>query len=315
MSDIVLSKDIVTITAEINSYKQLAGQAVFEIGKRLKHVKDNDLSHGQWESWLTSIDIQPRTAQRMMQAAEQFPNTTHASLLPTSKIFDLLSLPESVDRQDFVQNKHEIPSTGESKTVNEMSREELREVKRILKEKEELLESTKQSASYWQKQAEQAKNIPPTIETKTIEVIPESVKRELQQKDNQLSNMKNSMEIMGKRLENMEQLSKAYERDSKEYKELKNQISFLSREKDDLHRQIESATALSGVAAEIDNFLKTKLAPIKYSRVWERMDSEVAVTNFTDILNNVRSWLEDMERYVPKKNRKIVEVIDYEPAG
>ncbi len=43
-----------------------------EIGKRLKHVKENDLVHGEWEKWLRSVDILPNTASRFMRVYDQF---------------------------------------------------------------------------------------------------------------------------------------------------------------------------------------------------------------------------------------------------
>lgn len=182
-----LSTDLIEISAEINTWKQQAGQAVFEIGKRLKHVKENDLAHGQWESWLESVDINARTARAMIQAYEQFGNRQTSTALPTGKIFEMLSLPEAVDRESFVQEPHVIPSTGEEKTVDEMTVKELREVKKALQQAEQRAAQAEvtasveaNSAKHFEKLWQQAKNQPPRVETKTVEVVPDHLKKKLE---------------------------------------------------------------------------------------------------------------------------------------
>lgn len=291
---LALSTDIVELTAEINIWKQQAGQAVFEIGKRLKHVKEMDLVHGQWIPWLESVDIKPRTAQAMMRAYEQFGNTQHATHLPTGKIFDLLSLPESVDREEFLSKPQVIPSSGEEKMALEMSREELREVRRSLQVAEQATEiARKQSERYYKELQER-----PVVE-KTVPMPHDKIK--IQMLEKQLSDSENAVNVY-KRKANLN------EEEAKKFAEMKKQMGFLNQEKNDIQRQIESATALSGLSVKIDNFLKTELSPIRYSRALERLDSEVAVKNLTEIIQSVEQWCEDMRRYIPTNNRVIVEV-------
>ncbi|AET61517.1 hypothetical protein HPL003_23995 [Paenibacillus terrae HPL-003] len=145
MSEIAtLSSDLPTITAEINAYKRVAGEAIYEIGRRLKSVRDQPQKYGlngyrDWERWCAEeCDMARRSANRFIQAFDELGTTS--SRISSSKVFEILQLPSDIDRSSFVSSSHTIPSTGATKTVDEMTVRELREVKAALKAEREARE-------------------------------------------------------------------------------------------------------------------------------------------------------------------------------
>lgn len=149
-----LSKDINVITAEINSYKQIAGQAIFEIGRRLYEVKYNPrkyglpvghdkdgreiVARGAWGEWLESMDIHQRIAQQFIKVFNELGGRARTSSfnIGLQALYEIATLPP-----EEREKEHTVPSTGEKKTVDEMTVRELREVKKVLKEREELLKA------------------------------------------------------------------------------------------------------------------------------------------------------------------------------
>jgi ParB-like chromosome segregation protein Spo0J len=105
----------------------------------------------------------------------------------------------------------------------------------------------------------------------------------------------------------LEEKIELIEKDVGKYRELKNQIETLTMQKDDIGRQIESATSLSGYIVEIEEFLKNKLAPVKYSRaLLEMKDNPAVIRNVTDIVQCVELWCAEIRKYIPKENNYVI---------
>lgn len=117
-------RGIETITEEIIFYKNVGGQAVIEIGRRLMEAKAQ-LKHGEWLPWLREkVEFSETSAQNFMRIAREYGNTHLVGDLGASKALVLLALPAS-ERENFASEKHLV--NGEEKSVSEMSKRELEE--------------------------------------------------------------------------------------------------------------------------------------------------------------------------------------------
>lgn len=115
MQEIALSNNLSQIELEISHHKQIAGQSIWEIGRRLNHVKENDLAHGQFMNWLRKVEIDHTSAKRMMKIANELPNSATLHHLGTTALYLIASLPEEEQKNQI--NRLE---QGDSLTVREL---------------------------------------------------------------------------------------------------------------------------------------------------------------------------------------------------
>lgn len=171
MNELQLSNDLTTIETEIKSYQKIAGQSIFEIGRRLKHVKENDLAHGEFGKWLEKVNLNQRVAQQMIKIYDTPElKTRMSSNLGMQALYEIATLPEPE------RTKEHITSKGEVKTPDEMTVRELRELKKQLKQRDEQnaqlqskVEQAQRSEEIAKKQLEDAESREPKVIEKYME--------------------------------------------------------------------------------------------------------------------------------------------------
>lgn len=184
MNELQLSNDLTTIETEIKSYQNIAGQSIFEIGRRLKHVKENDLAHGEWSEWLSTFNMDRTQAYKFIKVSEEFSNVATSQQIGINVLYEISTLPETE------RTKEHTTSNGETKTPDEMTVRELRELKKQLKQRDEQnaqlqsqVEQAQRSESIARKKLEDEQNREPEVVEREVvkEVIPEEVQQQLEQ--------------------------------------------------------------------------------------------------------------------------------------
>ncbi|OHS43549.1 DUF3102 domain-containing protein [Staphylococcus sp. HMSC65H10] len=232
MNELQLSNDLTTIETEIKSYQNIAGQSIFEIGRRLKHVKENDLAHGEFGKWLERVDLNHRVAQKMIKIASNPElNTTMSSHLGMEALYEIATLPEPE------RTKEHVTSSGETKTPDEMTVRELRELKKQLKQRDEQnahlqsqVEQAQRSEEIARKQLEDAENREPEVVERYME--PEDYQRTKEA----LAQSRHHQKII-------EQRNEKLEKDIEQMKQRRDEVSEKSQKYDDLNKALSDMNA------------------------------------------------------------------------
>ena len=248
MNEITLSNNLSQIELEISHHKQIAGQSIWEIGRRLNHVKENDLTHGQFINWVENQGIHIREAQRMMKVASELPNTTTLSHLGTTALHLIATLPEE-EKQEQIQRIED----GDNPTVRE------------LKEVKKKLNLSKLANKRLQAENERIKSSKVEVKETIKEVVPDDYRatqdlnKQLLEKNKELSKTVKAMEERSEFIEQQlaETLAQREEVDKKsaQYDELTRAIEESQGQLNNVQKQISAYKNITSLLQKGNDFL------------------------------------------------------------
>lgn len=248
MNEITLSNNLSQIELEISHHKQIAGQSIWEIGRRLNHVKEHDLVHGEFREWLDKIGIHYREANRMMTVAKQLPNVTTLSDLGSSALYLIATLPEE-EKKEQIQRIED----GDTPTVRE-----LQEVKKKLNLSKLVNERLRA-------ENEKIKSSKTEVKETIKEVVPDDYKatqdlnRQLLEKNKELSKTVKAMEERSEFIEKQlaDTLAQREEVDKKsaQYDELTRAIEESQGQLNSVQKQISAYKNITSLLQKGNDFL------------------------------------------------------------
>lgn len=303
MNEVQLSNNLTTIETEIKSYQNLAGQSIFEIGRRLKHVKENDLAHGEFGKWLESINMNNQQAHRFMKVSEEYEqsNLTTSLNLGLNVLYEIATLPESERTKEHVTTK------GETKTPDEMTVKELRELKKQLKQRDEekkqlenQLKNSTRSEEILQDKLEQLENKPPKVIERFLE--PEDyqqIKTSLEQKESYISELQTEVANMRNERNEMDKKSREYDRLNEAINEMNGRLN-------EGQMRIKNQKAVYDLIRKSEELVK-EVAPLVYALDHlDVEDNEYAKKPIIQLIKNIDDISQKLKKQLSE--RQIIEV-------
>lgn len=304
MNEMKLSSNLQQIEFEIRHHKQIVGQSVWEIGRRLNHVKNNDLTHGQFGEWLESIGINHPEANRLMKVVNELPNSSTLKNLGSTALYLIASLPAEE------REKEHITKSGDLKTPDQMTVRELQDLKKEIKQKDAEIEALKNRE-------------PEVIEkeiVKEVKVTPpdyENMRSDINQLSGALKIKQQELDATIKRNEFIENQYKEVLEDRKEdqdrkekLEKIQTELERLAKRKNKMSDQIDTIKQLTSLKFEVDQILE-KVSPFYFNQAINQIrEDAVLEQSFMETVDSLQKWCDEMYSLLGKQNTFEGEIIN-----
>lgn len=275
MNELALSTDINQIELEINYHKQIAGQSIWEIGRRLNHVKENDLAHGEFNNWVEKLGMNRSEAYKFMRVAKELPNVSTLKHLGAEALYLVSTLPEEQKQEELAKAEEGNPSTVR----------ELQALKKELKQKDDQIKNLSNVIT------EMNNKEPVTIEKKVV----------VEKKPDDYEFYKERTEVLQEEVKQLEEsyrdlLKKRSEVDEKslKYEELTKAINQAKGELGDTQKIISNYANLSKLLKESNEFL-LKASGLVYSDLTEVIERDgIAKQELDFLINRLERFTSDL---------------------
>ena len=293
MNEIALSNNLSQIELEIRHHQKLAGESIWEIGRRLNHVKENDLAHGQFMEWYQGLGLDKDFVSKSMKIANELPNFETLRNLGTTALHLIATLPEK-EKQEQIEKIEQ----GESPTVRE-----LQEVRRKSKLKDQAIKALEDELEH----VKQTKTTEKVIEK---EIIPDDyqatqdLNKQLLGKNKDLSD---ELDSVKRSLRLKEASYEMLEKETSEALALKESIEHLRADKEKLENSVTNIFNLSKLVTKFENFFDEEMAPLRFKTLIQGIGKDAQIEKLRDILTLTENWLDEMNKIVPENGRTIIE--------
>ncbi|MFF3118029.1 hypothetical protein ACFVRA_08925, partial [Bacillus subtilis] len=262
--------------------REIVGKAYTELGRELKEAQDMLAKNGYgcFRSWIESLGMKKDAVNRLINRYDLIvANCDDQELiedLPVSLTYEIAK-PSSESTESKKQAKEAVLN-GEIKTLKEY-----KELEAKLRKAEE----DNKNLSYELSQEKKNRTVVEKVIDNTDYKLIDTLKKELEYKNKKYENLSKQKMILEQQLERSDVKVK-------EYEELTNKLKAVTREQDDLGRQVEATSELSEMVWEIEKVLKGSLAPVKYAKAIRNMsDNQIIMNNLDSVIGHVESWCKE----------------------